>query len=109
MAITTANVSTTTGSVYTSSGNTAITFLSICNYSAGNVAVDVYAVPNGDTAANSNIILTGIELEASGNGTGDTYQLYVGGEKLLLGNGDSIQIGATANSAVTAVTSFTTI
>jgi hypothetical protein len=109
MSITTASVSTTTGSVYTSSGNTAITFMSICNYSASNVAVNVYAVPSGNSAGNSNIILTGIELEASGNGTGDTYQLYAGGEKLLLGNGDSVQLSATANSAVTVVTSYTTI
>jgi hypothetical protein len=109
MTISTASVSTTAGSVYTSLGNTAITFLSICNYTAGNVSVNVYAVPFSNSAANTNIIMTGIELEAAGNGTGDTYQLYSGGEKLLLSNGDSIQMTATANSAVTVVTSYTTI
>ena len=109
MPITNASLTTTVGNVYVSTGNTAITFLSICNFGASNVSVNVHAVPNGGTAGNVNIILTGIELEAAGNGTGDTYQLYSGGEKLLLANGDSIQMTATANSAVTATTSFTTI
>lgn len=109
MSITNASVTTTVGNVYVSTGNTAITFLSVCNYSASNVSVNVYAVPNGDIAGNSNIILTGVELEAAGAGTGDTYQLYSGGEKLLLANGDTIQMVATANSAVTATTSYTTI
>lgn len=109
MPITNASLTTAVGNVYVSTGNTAITFLSICNYGASNVSVNVYAVPNGGTAGNANIILTGIELEAAGNGTGDTYQLYSGGEKLLLGNGDSIQMDASANSAVTATTSYTTI
>ena len=36
MPIATANVTTSASSVYTSSGNTAVTWLSLCNYSAGN-------------------------------------------------------------------------
>ena len=109
MSISTANITTVVGNAYVSSGNTAITFMSICNYSAANVAVNVYAVPSGQAAGNSNIILTGIELTAAGNATGDTYQLYSGGEKLLLASGDSIQVRATANSAITTVTSYTSI
>lgn len=109
MPITTSSVSTTVGNVYVSTGQTAITFMSICNYAASNVAVEVYVVPSGDTAGNTNIILTGLELNTAGNATGDTYQLYSGGEKLLLGNGDSVQMTATANSAVTVVTSYTSI
>lgn len=109
MPISTANVTTTVANAYVSNGNTAITFLSLCNYSASNVTANVYAVPYGDTAGNLNMILTGLELSASGSSTGDTYQLYVGGEKLLLANGDSIQINASANSSIAAVTSYTTI
>lgn len=101
---------TTTGTVvYTSTGNTAVTFLSLCNYSAGNVLANVHMVPNGGTASNLNLVITQLELSAAGSGTGDTYQLYQGGEKLLLGNGDFIEIDANANSAVTVVTSFTSI
>jgi len=109
MSIATANITTTVGNAYVSNGNTAITFLSLCNYSAGNVTANIYAVPSGDTAGNANMLISSLELTAAGAGTGDTYQIYNGGEKLLLSNGDSIQIDASANSAVTSVTSFTTI
>ena len=109
MTITTASLSTAVSNVYVSTGNTAITFMSFCNYSAGNVLANVYVVPSGLSAGNSNIILTGIELAAAGNGTGDTYQLYSGGEKILLGDGDSIQADSDTNSAITVVTSYTTI
>ena len=40
--------------------------------------------------------------------SGDTYQLYAASEKLLLDNGDAIQVNATANT-VSAVTSYTSI
>lgn len=109
MSITTANVTTNGTAVYTSTGNTAVTFLSLCNYSASNVLANVHVVPSGNTASNLNLVITQLELSASGNGTGDTYQLYLGGEKLLLGNGDFIEVGVSANSAVAAVTSFTSI
>jgi hypothetical protein len=104
MTITTANVSTTTTAVYTSSGNTAITFLSLCNYSVGNITANVHVVPSGGTANSINKVLASIPIT-----TLDTYQLYAGGEKLLLSNGDTVQINASGNSAVSAVTSYTTI
>lgn len=104
MSITTSNVSTTTSAVYTSSGNTAVTFLSLCNYTSGNVIANVYVVPNGGSASNLNTVLASIELTAL-----DTYQLYAGGEKLLLETGDTIQVNASGNSAVAAVTSYTTV
>jgi len=104
MSITTSNVSTTTSAVYTSSGNTAVTFLSLCNYTSGNVIANVYVVPNGGSASNLNTVLASIELTAL-----DTYQLYAGGEKLLLETGDTIQVNASGNSAVSAVTSYTTV
>ncbi len=103
MTIQVANVTTVGNTVYTSSGNTAITFLSICNYGAGNVTANVFVVPNGGTIGNTNIVLATLPLTSQ-----DTYQLYAAGEKLLLGNGDTVQILANANT-VTAVTSFTTI
>lgn len=109
MSITNVTLTTSPANVYVSNGNTAITFMSFCNFSAGNVVANVYVVPGGGSAGNSTIILTGIELSASGANTGDTYQIYSGGEKLLLGNGDTVQADATANSAITVVTSYTTI
>jgi hypothetical protein len=103
MTIQVANVTSAGNTVYTSSGNTAITFLSLCNYAAGNVTANVYVVPSAGTAGNTNIILNNLPLAG-----GDTYQLYAGGEKLLLGPGDFVQIQSNANT-VTAVVSFTTI
>jgi hypothetical protein len=104
MTIPVGNVTTSPASVYTSVGNTAITFLSLCNYTAGNVAANVYVVPNGGTAGNTNIIINNINITV-----GDTYQLYDGAEKLLLENGDSVQINANANNSITTVTSYTSI
>ena len=89
--------------VYTSGGNTAITWLSLNNWGAANVTANVFVVPNSNSATTSNRILYALPLAS-----GDTYQIYAAGEKLLLGTGDFIQVITTANT-VTAVTSFTTI
>jgi hypothetical protein len=102
MPIATGNVTTSSAAVYTSSGNTAVTFLSLCNYSAANVTANVYVVPNGDLAGNLTAVLTELEIA-----TKDTYQFYAGNEKLVLANGDTIQVDASANSSVTTVTSYT--
>lgn len=104
MTIQVANVTTSTGNAYVSSGNTAITFMSLCNYSASNVTANVYVVPSGDSVANVNLVLASIGLT-----TLDTYQLYAGGEKLLLSDGDTIQVDADIDNSVTAVISYTTI
>ena len=101
MPLATGNVTTTAAAVYTSSGNTAVTFLSICNYSAGNVTANVWAVPNGSSASNLNAVLSTIEIAAN-----DTYQLYAGNEKLVLDNGDSVQANANVDNAVATVTSY---
>ena len=108
MTIQIANVTTAGNTVYTSSGNTAITFLSICNYGNADVETNLHVVPSGGTAGNTNIVLAQLLLTASANGVGDTYQLYAGGEKLLLGNGDFVSVTSNANT-VTTVTSYTTI
>jgi hypothetical protein len=105
MPIALGNIANSTAtSAYTSVGNTAITFLSLTNYSAGNITANVFVVPSGNTAGNLNLVLSQIEIA-----TLDTYQLYAGGEKLLLSNGDSVQANANVNNALTTVTSFTTI
>jgi hypothetical protein len=104
MTIQVGNVTTSAASVYTSVGNTAITFLSLCNYSAGNVVANVFVVPSGNSAGNTNLIINNINITV-----GDTYQLYAGAEKLLLNNGDSVQVNASANTAITTVTSYTSI
>jgi len=101
MPIATGNVTTAAAAVYTSTGNTVVTFLSICNYSAGNVTANVFVVPNGGSAGNLTAVLAQIEIASK-----DTYQLYAGNEKLVLGNGDSVQANANVDNAVTTVTSY---
>ena len=102
--VVTANVTTSVGLAYASTGNTAVTWLSICNYSAGAAAANVYIVPNGQTADNTNQILANLALEV-----GDTYQAYAAAEKIVLADGDSIQISANVNNALTTVVTYTGI
>lgn len=101
MPIALGNVTTSSAAVYTSSGNTAVTFVSLCNYTAGNITANVYVVPSGDTASNLNTVLSSIQITAN-----DTYQLYAGNEKLVLANGDTIQADANVDNAVATVTSY---
>ena len=104
MSISVANVTTLTDSVYTSTGSSAITFMSLCNYSGANVTANVHVVPDGGVPSNVNLVLSNLEITAA-----DTYQLYSGGEKLLFADGDSIQVQVSANNAVTVVVSSTAI
>lgn len=105
------NVTTAGNVVYASIGNTAITWLSLCNYSANTVQANIYAVPSGGTLGSNNMIVAGLVLSSGngGNAGGDSYSIYSGAEKILLGNGDSIQVVANANAAITVVTSYTSI
>jgi hypothetical protein len=104
MPIALGNVTTTAANIYVSSGDTAVTFLSLCNYSAGNVTANVYVVPAGDTAGNLTTVLSQIEIAAN-----DTYQFYAASEKLVLSTNDSIQANANADNAITTVTSYTEV
>jgi hypothetical protein len=104
MPITTATIGTSVSNAYVSTGNTAVTYLTLTNITAGNVIANVYVVPSGNAAGNSNVTLLQIEIA-----TLDTYQLYQGGEKLLLNNGDSIQANSNGSSSITTVCSYTTI
>lgn len=114
MAIQATNVTTAGNIVYTSSGNTVVTFLSLCNYASGNaspVTANIFIVPNNGgsvgTPSNTNIAITSLEIQ-SGNlaAGGDTYQFYVGNEKLILSNNDTIYANCTANT-LTAIVSYT--
>lgn len=104
MTISTALVGNTIGNIYVSSGNTAITWLTINNYTAGNALANVHVVPASGSANAQNQILTNLEITAN-----DTYQLYTGGEKLLLSIDDSIQAVANTNSTLNVVVSYTSI
>jgi hypothetical protein len=104
MTIATALIGNTTANIYASTGNSAITWLSINSYGSGNVTANVYVVPSGGSAGAQNQILTNLLITE-----GDTYQLYAGGEKLLLSNNDTIKAVANTSSILNAVVSYTSI
>lgn len=104
MTIATTDVTNSATTVFTSSGNNAITFASFCNFSASAVDIDIHVVPSGESVANGTIVIKDLTINA-----GDTYQLYSGPEKLLLANSDIVSCTANTNSAVTAVVSSTSI
>jgi hypothetical protein len=104
MAITTVNVNTSNTTVYTSTNDTAVTFMSLCNHTGSSVTVDVNIVPNGVGVSDSNIFLDTLTITG-----GDTYVLYSGGEKILFNNGDFISVIAGTASAITAITSYVEI
>jgi hypothetical protein len=103
MTIAVGNVTSAGNIIYPSVGNTAVTYLALCNYSASNVTANVYVVPNGQTIANSNILVSSLNI--TGN---DTYFLYIAAEKIILANGDSIQAQVSSNT-VTSTVSYTSI
>lgn len=101
MSITTTAVLATPTTVYTSSGESVVTFLSLCNYDTVTRAVDIHVVPSGGSADDSNIFISALDVVAD-----DTYIAYQGSEKLILGDGDFIAVTAAAATAVTAILSY---
>jgi hypothetical protein len=102
MTIALGNVTTSAANVYASSGNTVVTFLSLTNYSASNVTANVFVVPSGSSAGNATILFQNLDLTI-----GETYQIYAGNEKLILGNNDAIQANSSADNSVTTIVSYT--
>jgi hypothetical protein len=98
----TANVTTVAANAYVSTGNTVVTFLSLCNYSASNVTANVFVVPSGDAIGNINKVVSNILIT-----TGDTYQFYAGNEKLILSSSDTIRANASSDNSIAIVTSYT--
>jgi|APSaa5957512622_1039677.scaffolds.fasta_scaffold109038_2 hypothetical protein len=104
MTIETSSVGTSNTTVYTSTGNNAITLITLCNYSIGNETVSVHIVPSGDGVGDDNIMLKDLPITS-----GDTYVIYQGGEKILLEDGDLVNVIASGASAITAITSYVAI
>ncbi len=104
MTIAVTAVSNSLTTVYTSTNNTAITYLNLTNSSGGAITVDIHVIPNGGTAGTTNLVAKTLSIAAT-----DSYQLYSGGEKLLFENGDFIQVVASAASGINAVVSSTAI
>ena len=96
---------TTVGSpttIYTSSGDSAITSMFFCNTDSSNIDVTVFIVPSGDTLGDEHTIMKALTINAT-----DTFAF--GNERILLGNGDTVQAFATTTNKVSAVISYTGI
>ena len=104
MTIATTTVTNSATTVYTSVGSTAVTYLTLTNESAGAIAVDIHVVPSGDAVVNQNLVAKSLDIAAT-----DTYQLYAGGEKLLLSDSDIISVTANTATGLYSVASFTSI
>ena len=88
----------TAAAIYTSSGNTAIVTIHLCNYTGTNQTVNVYVVPSGGVAGYVNQIYSNLQLSA--------YNTWIiNSEKFILNNGDTILANTANASSVSATVS----
>lgn len=83
MAIVNTGILSTSTTLFTSSGNNAITTVIICNTGANDSALTLHAVPNGNGVSTVNMIVNALTIPA-----GDTVSFDQ--EKMVLSNGDSL-------------------
>jgi hypothetical protein len=99
MAIAQATITTSTATLFTSSGTNAITALYLMNDHSGTVTVQLHIVPSGDLIGNANKIIKDLPIAS-----GDTYVIDT--ERLVLGNGDKIQATADVDSVCYSTISY---
>lgn len=98
MAITSTQLGTSDTTIYTSSGETAVTALFLCNTHSADITVSLHVVESGGAIADNRLILKDYNIPA-----GDT--LTFEWEKLILGNGDFISGLASTGSKITVTAS----
>jgi len=101
MAINTQNIGVAATDIYTSVGENAVTFISLCNHSAAPVSVDIHVIKSGQLLGTDNLFVSALEIVAD-----DTYIAYQGNEKLFLENGDKITVVATVADVTTVIASY---
>ena len=102
MAISNANVAATDTTVYTSSGNTVISTMHLCNQSGGAVLSSLNLVPSGGSVSTSNLVYKNLSIAAA-----DTYVIET--ERFILGNGDFFSAISNVANAVIVTTTYTGI
>jgi len=98
MAINNTALTTSAQSVYTSSGNTVITTVHLCNYTNSQIYANVFVVPSGSSAGALTTIYGNVAI-----GAYNTLIIYQ--EKLVLSNGDAIYANISSVSGVSATVS----
>jgi hypothetical protein len=98
MAIVNTAILSTSTTLFTSSGNNAITTVIICNTGGVDRTLTLHAVPSGGTASTVNMIVNALIVPA-----GDTVSFDQ--EKMVLSNGDSlVAIGSNTGLSATVST-----
>ena len=92
-------ITTSTATLFTSSGANAITAIYLMNDHSNTVTVQLHVVTDGDTIGNSNKIIKNLQIAA-----GDTFVIDT--EKLLLDNNDKIQATADVDSVCYSTISY---
>ncbi len=83
MAIVNTAILSTNTTIYSSSGNNAITTVIVCNTGGTDRELTLYAVPSGGSAGTTSMIVNALNVPA-----GDTVSFDQ--EKMVLGNGDAL-------------------
>lgn len=101
MAINSANINNSNTTVYTSSGNNAVTCMWVCNVDPAQTALlTMHFVKNGEAITNTNMVIRQLPVPP--------YETVVfDAEKIILDNGD--RIVASADFAGVLVTTISTI
>lgn len=102
MAITQTTVGTSATTIFTSVNNTATTAIFLMNNNASARTVQIYVVPSGGSAGTTTQIIKDLAIDPA-----DTYIINL--EKLVLSNGDTIQVTASAVSSIYATVSSVSI
>lgn len=89
-------------SIYTSSSNSIVSLIYLCNTTATAVSVDVCAVPSGGSAGVSTQIYSSLEIPGY-----DTFVIDT--EKFVLANGDAVHAQANVAASVIATVSSMSI
>lgn len=85
-------------SVYTSSGDSAITTIHLANFTGSSVVANIYIVPNGGLAGDGTVIYSNYTISSYNT-------LIIDSEKFILENGDAIMANCSASNSVTATVS----
>lgn len=101
--ITNSNVLATSTTVYTSTGNTVVSTIHLCNQSGSTALANLYIVPSGGTAGVTNIVYKNLSIAAS-----DTY-ITTNNERFILGNGDFIAAQSNVANAIITTITYTSI
>ena len=97
MAITNTALLASNTTIYTSSGENAITTIIVCNTSAGSLNLTLHAIPSAGSASNTNMIVNALTIPA-----GDTVSFDQ--EKMVLSNGDFL-VAVGSNTGLSATVS----